>query len=343
MKNNSEFRKDIVSGDWVIISPKRSKRPDQFIKKESASRSKKKASKEGCPFENPQKNGNSLPILAYPDFGHGSDNNLDQKWEIQLIPNKFPALTHKKICPIANKKGPYFVMDANGFHDVVITKDHYKDFPHLDKNIAFQLFKIFKRRYLMFNEHDCLKYILIFYNWGPKAGASIFHPHYQIISLPIIPPDVSRSLFGSLRYHQDSGKCVHCTMIDYERKEKKRIVYENKEAIAFAPFVSKEPFELRIFPKTHLPYFEETDDEVIKGVVEVLQKVLLKLEKHLGSPDYNFFIHTAPLIDKNMHFHYHWHIEVVPKFSASAGFEVGTGVEITVVDPDKAASVLRRN
>ncbi len=325
----SEFRKDIVSGDWVIISSKRGKRPDQFKTKIK----RKIVPKNNCPFEDPQKAGNGNPILIYPD---------KKNWIVQVIPNRFPAVKHQKICPIPEEKGPYAVMDANGFHDLVITRDHYKNFPHLDKAAANLLFKTFKDRYLMFNEHECLEYIFIFANWGPKAGASIFHPHYQIISLPIIPPDVSRSLSGSLRYYQDNNRCVHCAMIEYEMKEKKRIVYENEEAIAFAPFVSREPFELRVFPKKHQPFFEETEDNIMKHVVDALQQSLLKLEKHLNDPDYNFFIHTAPLIDKKMHFHYHWHIEVVPKFQVSAGVEVGTGIEITIVDPDEAAKILRK-
>lgn len=326
----SEFRKDVVSGDWVIISPNRKKRPDQLSKKEK----RKRVSKTNCPFENPQQSGNGKPFIAYPDL---------KDWKIQVIANKFPALKHKKICPILRDYGPYSVMNANGYHDIVITRNHYDNFPRLNPKDAAELFKVFKNRYKMFSEHDCLKYVFIFHNWGPKAGASLFHPHYQIVSLPIIPPDVSRSLYGSLRYYQEKGECVHCAMIAYELKEKKRIIYENDEAVVFAPFVSKEPFELRIFPKNHLPYFENTDDKDMDGIAEALQAALLKLEKRLGDPDYNFFIHTAPLIDKNMHFHYHWHIEVVPKFQVSAGVEIGTGIEVTIVDPDEAAKILRKN
>ena len=77
------------------------------------------------------------------------------------------------------------------------------------------------------------------------------------------------------------------------------------------------------------------------GMVEVLQKALQKMEKKLHDPDYNFFIHTAPLQNKNQHKHYHWHIEILPKFSISAGFEQGTGIEITAIDPDHAVKILK--
>ncbi len=130
-------------------------------------------------------------------------------------------------------------------------------------------------------------------------------------------------------------------MIDWEKKCGSRVIYENKGAIAFTPFVSREPFELRVFPKKHLPFFEDTSEEDLKWMVEALQNVLIRIEKRLGDPDYNFFIHTAPLRDKKSHSHYHWHIEIVPKISVSAGFELGTGIEITVVDPDVAAKILK--
>ena len=325
--NNSEFRKDLVSGDWVLISPKRFNRPDQF--KEKVKR--KIAPKAGCPFDNPQKTGNNQPFIVYPDL---------KNWEIQVVQNKFPAVVHKEnICASEFKRGPFPVVDGVGHHDIVITKDHYKNFAHLSKKEALQVFKVFKERYEVLSADKCLQYIFIFHNWGPKGGASIFHPHYQIISLPIIPPDVSRSLTGSLRYFKENKKCVHCEMIKYEVKEKKRIVYENKDVEVCVPFVAREPFELRIFPKKHLPYFEKTSDHIMGHIVDALQNVLLKLEKKLGDPDYNFFIHTAPV--KGNHDHYHWHIEILPKFSTSAGVELGTGIEITTVDPEMAAKLLR--
>jgi len=203
------------------------------------------------------------------------------------------------------------------------------------------LFTAFKDRYLMIGKDNCIVYTSIYHNWGPKAGASIYHPHYQIISLPIIPPDVGRSLKGSDSYFSVNKKCVHCVMIEWEKKKKERVIYENAGAIAFTPFVSREPFEVRIFPKKHLPFFEETEKDNMEAVVDVLQKVLKKIETKLKDPDYNFFIHTAPHIDKQKYGHYHWHIEIVPKISISAGFELGTGIEITVVDPNEAAKMLK--
>jgi len=325
---NSELRQDLVSGDWVLIAPKRAT-THLTLKKTK----RKKSPIKKCPFEDPQKSGNGEPILVYAKDFHD--------WLVQILENKYSALVHKNVCAQSFKKGPYLAVEGIGHHDIVITRDHNKNFPRLDKKEANRVFQAFRDRYLNLSNDSCLQYISIFHNWGPKAGATVYHPHYQIIALPVVPPDVNHSIDGSSRYFKKNKKCVHCAMIEYEKKEKKRIVYENKGAIVFTPFVSREPFELRIFPKKHLPFFENTLDEDLEFVVEALQKSLAKIEKKLGDPDYNFFIHTAPVSGKNKHKHYHWHIEIQPKISISAGFELGTGIEITVVDPDQAAKILK--
>lgn len=328
MINNSEFRRDMVSGDWVVVAPRRAARPEQFFSKTK----RRRTAKSKCPFEDPQKSGNDEPVLLYAG-GH--------TWTLQVVPNKFPILSHRAVCATEFRKGPYELSEGTGHHDIVITRDHDVNFAHMNDGMAELVFKAFQERYRAMAHDECMKYVSMFHNWGPTAGASIYHPHFQILSLPIIPPDVSRSLEGSRAFYKESKQCVHCVMLEYELKAKRRIVYQNKEAIVFAPFVSREPFELRIFPKKHLPYFEDTDAVVMKYVVDALQKALLLLEVQLHDPDYNFFIHTAPLENKKKFGHYHWHIEVQPKTSIAAGFELGTGIEVNVVDPDDAAAMLR--
>lgn len=318
----SQLRQDLVSGDWIVVVPARSKRPHQISKKAAT-----------CPFENPQKSGHEKPILIY-----GNHN-----WQLQIVENKFPAFRHKtNRCAIMAKTGPYLVTETVGHHEVVITRSHTKNFPLLSETEANQVFEAFRDRYLMLLNDKCISYISIFHNWGPSAGASIYHPHYQIIAIPVVPPDVEHSLAGSLNFYKKRKQCVHCVMIGEELKHKRRIIYQNQGAIAFAPFVSKEPFEIRIFPKKHLPYFENTLDHDLEHVVQALQKVLRKIKKNLKDADYNFFIHTAPIRDKEKYNPYHWHIEVRPKITIMAGFELGTGIEINAVDPDIAAKLLRK-
>ena len=326
----AELRKDIVSGDWIIIAPRRGRRPHELRKNKSK---REVFDIKNCPFEDPGSSGN-YPILIYPDRND---------WQVQIIKNKFPVLEEHVLgeCATEEKSGPYSLIHASGYHDVVITRDHFKNLSELTKKEAMLLFGIIRDRYLMLSEDNCVGYISIFQNWGSEAGASIYHPHYQIIALPVIPPDVNHSLLGSAENFKENKTCVHCKIIEWEMQKKERVIFENERAIAVAPFFSKEPYETRIFPKKHLSYFENTFSEDFDDVIEALQNVLKKVKEKLNDPDYNFFIHTALLKNKDAFGHYHWHIEILPKMNISAGFELGTGIEINSVDPDEAAMALK--
>lgn len=344
--SKSEFRKDIVSGDWILMASERLMRP-RLIKPAIET---KKTSRKDCPFENPQKSGNPNPVLWFPYpkgdiFGKVEfEKKSNKDWFLQIIPNKYPVLTpHKnKICPQKKEYGPYKTIEGSGFHEVIITKDHIKSLALMSRNEVATVLKAFQERYLMLKKEPCLKYILIFHNHGESAGASILHPHSQLVALPIIPPDVASSLHGSARFFHKNKKCVHCVMIDKEIKEKKRIIAENQDFIAVCPFASRVSYEVRIFPKKHSLYFENIEDKTRNNLAEIFKKALLALYKNLKNPDYNFFIHTAPSIEVPYAEHYHWHIEIMPRTYKWAGLELGTGIEIVAVLPEKAARDLRK-
>jgi UDPglucose--hexose-1-phosphate uridylyltransferase len=229
-----------------------------------------------------------------------------------------------------------------GYHDVVVTRDHEKNLTDLPPKKVFDIFDILRKRFLMLAEDDCIHYVSALHNWGPSAGASIYHPHYQIFALPIIPPDVHHSLEGSKKYFKKHRRCVHCEILAYEKGEKKRIIAENEHAVALAPYTSRRPFEVRIFPKKHFPFFEKTTDAELRGCALMLQSVLARIRKYLRDPDLNFYIHTGPLKSQKSYSHYHWHIEIIPNIPPPpAGFEMGTGIDINTVTPEKTAAILK--
>lgn len=325
----SELRQDLVSGDWILIAPGRGKRPHQFRE----AKKRKRAPKRGCPFENPKDASRDGVLLSLPE---GND------WRLQVIQNKYPAVTKEGLWVIdKSRKGPFLVLPGYGYHEVVITKDHDDALADLSPGDAILVFRAFQERYHNLSEDNNISYIHMFANWGEKAGASIYHPHYQILGIPVIPPDISRSLAGSAEYHKKHSACVHCTQIEWEIQQKERVICETKEAVVFCPFVSKEPFEMRVFPKKHQPFFEDSGETELASVSEALQTALGKLKRGLGDPDYNFFIHTSPSRNREAHSHYHWHIEIFPRTNISAGFELGTSIEINPMDPNDAAEFLR--
>lgn len=325
---NSEFRQDLVSGDWILIAPARSKRPNQF----RAVKARPKTPRKDCPLEFAGEKGNGQLIFSWP---------TKHVWRVRVVSNKYPVVHQGKVKSIPRKRGPIAVVPGIGHHELAVTRDHNANYPKLSPTDALLVLQAFQSRYQEFAKDKNILYVSLMHNWGPTAGASIYHPHYQIVAIPLVPPDVEHSLEGSRQYFRTKRKCVHCVQIDWEKKQKKRILFESKNAIVFCPFVSREPFELRIFPKNHISFFEDTDQEVLKDIAEALQLSLKKLEIALGDPDYNFFVHTAPIKNRDSYKHYHWHIEVIPRTNISAGFELGIGIEINPLDPDNASAILR--
>lgn len=336
IKKTSELRQDPVSGEWVVIAAKRAFRPHQVKRKIP-----KRAPESSCPFEDPQKTGHGKPLLLLDKRGRevqfGSPKSAD--WFLQIIPNKFPIVEGTK-CGLERREGINVWQDGAGFHEVVVYRDHDKNPANFSLEEAEFMILGYQLRYRALAAEDCAEYILIFHNHGLEAGASIYHPHSQIVALPVIPPDVARSLKGSGEYYKKHNSCIHCSVIEWERKDRKRIVYENEEMVVLCPFASKVSFEMRIFPKKHEYAFENIDAGQRKHLADALSKVLKKIAKVLDAPSYNFFIHTAPTRPEYFKY-YHWHIEVLPRTSIWAGVELGTGIEVTAVRPEDAAKYLR--
>ncbi len=325
----SELRQDPVSGDWIIMAPERGGRPHNIGGKKAA---RKPSPKKDCPFENPKKSGNWPPILSWPN---------EKKWQILLTPNKFPALSHADGCAQNFRVGPYDLKNGTGRHDLLITRDHRKNFGDLAPAMATKVLEVLQARYRMLARDKCLLYTSSFFNYGPTAGASIFHPHYQVITLPILPSDFKHSLLGLEAYYEKNHRCAHCVMLAEELRSKTRIIDQNRFAALVSPFVPREAYEIRVFPKRHLPRFENTSLHELRDMAAMLQSGIKRLKRYLGDPDFNFFIHTAPLKNRTRYRYYHWHIEIVPKITIIGGFELSTGVDINVVDPENAAAVLR--
>jgi UDPglucose--hexose-1-phosphate uridylyltransferase len=326
----SEFRQDFVSGDWVLLAPGRVKRahhsltiPAHFHKNKIST----------CPFEDLKQATSGKPLVQYGEDG---------RWRLAVIENKYPVVTHLKSCPILADSGPYHVLGGAGRHELLITRSHKDNFSELSASSAAEVLTGCADRIKMFKKDPCLQYAFMFQNYGERAGASQAHPHYQLLALPVIPPHMEHSLASAKRYFATHHHCGHCRVIEFELKHGGRIVYENSEAIALAPYASRSNYEVRVFPKKHFPFFERTPHKVLAQMAGALQSCLQGLKKTLGNPAYNFYIHTAPLQNQNQYESYHWHIEILPALNSYAGFELGTGVIINEMDPDEVATALRK-
>jgi len=335
----SELRQDLVSGDWMIVAAGRAKRPNSFI----GGRQKFKQKTSECPFEDPQVTGHSEPLLIYYQDGQKKKikgiKKLVKEWSLQVIKNKYPALGQGN-CFKNYKEGPYTLMDGAGFHEIIITRDHNKHFALMPVEKIEEVIKAYQERYLVLMDHKCVNYIFVFHNHGREAGATVPHPHSQLVALPVLPADVKRGLRGAKEYYDEHRRCVYCLMLDWE-KEEKRCIFQNEYFIVFSPFVPRVNFELRIYPRKHQPNFEKITEIERKYLAEAIWQATRRLYKGLKDPAYNLFIHTAPCDGKDYKY-YHWHIEIYPKTNTWAGIELGTGIEVISVKPEEIAKFLRR-
>ena len=327
----TELRQDLVTGDWVVISTVRAKRPDEFAKKEADE--EHQIGVHDCLFCDPIASGQEKDVLIY---GTGNDD-----WSLRVFPNKYPAFSRPTGGQINHKEeGPYFWMDSIGYHEVIVTRDHEKHIGRLAPILVAELLDAYQSRYIDLMNKKSVNYIDIFHNHGKSAGAHIIHPHSQLMAIPVISPYVKSELDGAEQYYQSNKHCVYCAMLEWEKEEQKRIVFENEEFVVFCPFASRANFEMWVIPKKHKPYFERiTEAEKLSGG-EALQTAIAKLDKALNNPDFNFYIHTSPCDGKDYP-HYHWHIEILPKLNIWAGFEVSTGIEIITISPEDAAEYLK--
>ncbi|UMX47553.1 MAG: galactose-1-phosphate uridylyltransferase [Candidatus Nealsonbacteria bacterium DGGOD1a] len=332
----SQLRYDEVSRDWVVIAPGRGKRPEAFKRERIHS----PITPQDCIFCNLEKQ--APPIMALANGKKVDAALLPADWTLAVIPNKFPAfcaVEGAKICK--QRVGPlYHSMDAAGFCEVVVTRSHEKHIALMDVAAVEELIAAYRTRYLDLKKRDFVKYISIFHNHGVEAGASQPHPHSQIITSPLIDVDVRNALANSKRYYQRNKKCISCEMTAWERKDKARIVYENKDFIATCPFAPKSAFQVIIAPKKHSPYFEKITPALIKSLADIFSAVMKKIYKGLGDPPYNFYLHTAPSDGGDYSF-YHYHWTIMPKTSTMAGFEFGARIEISTITPESAAEYLR--
>ena len=326
-----ELRRDPVIGRWVIISTDRGKRPSDFGKEVETGVGK------FCPFCPGNEDKTPAELLAYHEPAREKNT---PGWWVRVVPNKFPAL---QIEGSLNRQGEgmYDKMNGVGAHEIVIeTSDHGIDFPDLADKKAEDVLWAFRDRIMDLKKDPRFEYILVFKNKGAAAGASLSHPHSQLIATPVVPKNVRELVNGSKNYFEYKERCVFCDMIKQETTTGQRIVAENDDFVAFVPFAARFPFEVWILPKIHDSDFEDVQKHEVVNLTRLLQGVLRRMKDVLDNPPYNFIILNSPLREAKLP-HYHWHLEIMPKLTKVAGFEWGSGFYINPTPPEEAAKFLR--
>ncbi len=328
----SELRRDPIVGRWVIVDTDHPNKPEDFEHEEHGWRGGV------CPFcyGNESMTPPEIDAIRNPNTGPNTSG-----WQVRVVPNKFPAL---QIEGDLDRRGLgiYDMSCGVGAHEVIIESPyHHKDLPDLLNQEIENIISMICRRAQDLVKDKRFKYIMLFKNYGPAAGASLEHPHTQLVALPMVPKNALEEIKGANDYFEYRERCVFCDIIRQESQDKERIILENKYFLSFCPFVSRFPFEIWIIPKKHNGYFCHLPTEEVPHLASILKDTLTKLKNVFASPAYNFIIHSSPVNGDGNIDYYHWHIELMPKLTRVAGFEWGSGFYLVSTPPELAAKYLR--
>ena len=337
----SQYRYDILQKRWVIIAGERGKRPIDFQLIQDAPESG------FCPFcpGNEEKTPNQ--ILSVPEAAGGDP----RAWKVRVVPNKFPALRVEGD-PNRDAEGIYDRMNGIGAHEVVIeTPQHRSSLADRSIDEIALVLRVYRDRLVDLMNDTRLKYIIIFKNHGTAAGATLAHPHSQIIATTVTPRTVALELSSCRDHHHVKERCLICDIIKQELADRDRIISADDRFVAFCPYASRFPFEAFIAPRYHQHDYALAADHDLRGLAAIIKDVLTRLNRALDDPPYNLLLHSAPNVRveprrthywDTIQFDFHWHLELLPRITRVAGFEWGTGFYINPTPPEDAARFLRK-
>ncbi len=331
----SELRQNRATRDWIIIASDRARRPDDFRSREKPP--PLPGHDPSCPFCTGNEFMTPPEVMAVRPSGSKADG---PGWSLRVVPNKFAALQPVGELTRREERDFFRKMDGVGRHEVIIESPaHNETIGTMTQKRAEQILLAYRDRYLQISQNGHYQHVTIFRNNGERAGTSLVHPHSQLIATPIVPSQTRQVLEEAMRYYDDHGSCVYCDMIREEIAAGKRIVLEDDDFVVFEPFASRKPFETWIMPRRHDASFGNISATEARKCARVLHRVLAALYRQLGNPDYNLMVCTAPFKDANEGY-YHWHIELLPRLTTTAGFELGSGIFINITLPERTARFL---
>jgi UDPglucose--hexose-1-phosphate uridylyltransferase len=338
----AEFRHDPVHRRWVLVTVDRSLSPRDF---EIAPREPDSGV---CPFCEGQESKTPPEVFA---LRTGAPDRPG--WKIRVFPNKYPVLDNRSVKPERKAIGQYDWVSGFGTHEIVVDHPrHLMPLHEMGHDHLVSLIDTYRQRLSTLQEESHNRYLLLFKNHRDQAGASVNHPHTQIISMPVIPRIAAMALSTAREHFHLKERCLFCDLLNQERADGRRIVAENEHFLCFVPYASRFAFEMAVFPKAHHHDFAAITDELLAPCAGILQEAMSKLAALLGDPPFNIIFHTTPNPNQaskranywaTLKFDWHWHIEIVPKLEKTSGFECGTGLYINHTHPEDAAAFLRQD
>lgn len=327
----SEFRRDPLTREWVIMAPHRASRPSDIPDDGTTV----------CPFCPGNEHLTPAEVLAYREPGSAPNR---PGWWVRAFPNRYPALAADIDREAARAIGMYDVQSATGRHEVIVeATEHHADFATMSHAQLAEVFWAYRDRIRALSSDPQCAYVALFRNHGELAGATLAHPHTQIIAPSIVPARIAAQATHALNYFEFRGRCGWCDVLSQEIHNEARVVVANERFVAYAPFASRLPYELAIVPFVHASAPAALDRPAIESLAAITGELCARLRAALGQQfAYNMILRMAPRWKTPLEAAFHWHIELLPRLiAAPAGFEFSSGMYINAVAPEAAAHTLR--
>lgn len=328
----SEIRMTNLTINPVVIATERGLRPDDFRRKNSGDINKPSA----CPFC-PGNESKTPPPERYRIGGQGKN------WDLRIFPNMYPAFRKEGNSRVmVNFALSCTIADAHGAHEVVVeTPAHDEDFSVLPIDRFRNLFGAMVHQMDDLYGDKNIRFIQIFKNHGEAAGASLEHPHTQLICMPQLPPLVADQLHRSCLYEAAHGESIFAVAIARAENDD-RVVAKNAKFTCIAPYESRVPFEMWIIPLEERSRLEHSASDFYE-LATITSESFRRLRAALGFlPPFNVVLEeNPPGCYQNAERFFRWRFTILPRLTKIAGFELGTGFYINPMPPEDAAKFLR--
>lgn len=325
-----EVRVDPLTGLKTIVAAERATRPGAGLRAEPGP----PLERDGDPFAEGHEDRTPPEVYAVRPNGDGPDT---PGWTVRVVPNLYPALAPAPdIEPEPERDAQpdlFTAAPAYGAHEVIVNApDSVTSLAQLTPEQVAAAMDVWRERMRV---HADAAYTHLIVNERREAGASLPHTHAQLYALDFVPAAVARERerFGAYAVRTMGGNLL-ADLVQEEVRRRERIVAIDDEAVAMAPYGGRLPYQLMIAPRQGRARFEEDGPT---GAA-LLHDVLNRLGRHLGAmPPLNLWVRTAPRGAD----HFTWRIDVVPRLTHLAGLELGTGLHLNIVAPERAAAELR--
>ncbi|HKN06667.1 MAG TPA: DUF4931 domain-containing protein [Thermoplasmata archaeon] len=331
----TEFRSDPITGRTVIVVPSRAARPNEHAPVAPPS-----PAAADCPFCEGNESWTPAEVAAVGPPGRRPN---ERGWYVRTIPNRFPTVVAP--APETEPPGRGTVFEGHpgfGYHEVVIeSPTHAPLLPFLPPEQVLRVIRMCRERVRDLSRRARVGSVHLFENAGPDSGGSLWHPHSQLVATPGLSPSLREEMEGAERYRRRSGgDCAFEEIGRAEARDGARVLFDSGGFVAFAPYASAFPYEVRFLPARHAPSFAEATDREVEVLSEMLPNLLRALLTVVPGASYNFVV-RSPVPGEKTYDQYHWHLDLYPRLVRPDGFDLASGFHVNSVSPEDAAPALR--